>query len=440
MSAAPAPHGRPGSRDRRDSNDSSVSRASNDPHDPHAVPEWDWSPLWPHWDRRAARVAGAAAPPLPPQRAFALIARAAEPFRAGTRFMALPDVRFYRDGAQQRAPGDLLPGAEDRGDPLRYLQRVRERLGGARFQLRVAHPLFLDYALWARTRALLAPLFARLGTPALPVEASLWIGDADAATLGLRLAPRHALIHVPLLGACALRAWPARPAPGRAPAQALRAQPGQALCWPGRHWHEESDEGGCLGLALRVPLRGGEAMIAAKDALADCIDAELGADERVAMLAFPPPRAQRGATALAPLARVAAAMRGAVRAGELEQALRAGWAERVSADALEPVPAPRRAPRLRAGDEVECDPRNRLLRLREGEGWRWAVAGHSFAMPEHPRLDRLLAHLREGRARVSALCARETGRGADPDLVAVLQRLYELRALRRCGEAELEDA
>ncbi|QCW28262.1 hypothetical protein FE772_24045 [Lysobacter enzymogenes] len=91
-------------------------------------------------------------------------------------------MRFYRDGAQLRAPGDLLPGAEDRDDPQRYLQRLRERLDGARFQLRVAHPLFLDYPLWARTRAAGAAVRA-LSLPALPVEASLWIGDADAATL-----------------------------------------------------------------------------------------------------------------------------------------------------------------------------------------------------------------------------------------------------------------
>lgn len=426
MSAAPSPDDAPNQGDASNQDD---------------APGVDWSPLWPHWDRRAALAPGAGAPPLPPRRAFALIARAAEPFRAGTRFMALPDVRFYRDGAQLRAPGDLLPGAEDRDDPQRYLQRVRERLDGARFQLRVAHPLFLDYPLWARTRALLAPLFARLGLPALPVEASLWIGDADAATLGLRLAPRHVLIQLPLLGACALRSWRTRPAPGRAPAHSLRARPGEALCWPGRHWHELGDEDGCLGLALRVPVRGGDAMIAAKDALADRVDGELGADERVAMLDFPPPRAQRGATALAPLARVAAAMRTALADGELERSLRAGWLERVSAGALEPVPVPRAPARLRAGDEVECDPRNPLLRLREDAGWRWAVAGHSFAMPDHPRLDRLLAQLRSGEAaRVSALCARESGResgrGVDPDLVAVLQRLYELRGLRRRGDEQ----
>lgn len=414
----------------------------------------DWSPLLPHWDRRAFHLARAAAPPLSPGHAFDLIVRAAEPFRAGTRFMALPDVRFYLDGGVLRAPGDLLPGPEDRGDPLRYVQRVRERLHGAHFQLRVTQPLFLDYRLWSRTRALLADLFARIGCPALPVEAALWVGQAAPQTVGTRLQPRHACLRLPLLGACTAQLWRARPssrgaperqsasqgeaAGERAPAATLHARAGDVLCWPGRWWHRDSDDGAGLGLSLAIPSQGGDAMIAVKDALAESVDAALGEDERVAMLSYPPrARAGRGIAAVAPLARVGAAMRAAATRGDLQQALRVAWIARVSAGALEPPPPPRDDYRLRPDDRVRLDPRNPLLRMREGEQWWWAVNGHVFAMPDHPYLDALLTRLRDGGAgEVARLCARGRRGRPDPGLVQLLQRLYELRGLRLRARAD----
>lgn len=407
----------------------------------------DWTPLLPHWDRRPFHLPRVAPPPLSPGRAFDLVVRAAEPFRAGTRFMALPDVRFYLDGGVLRAPGDLLPGPEDRGDPQRYVRRVRERLHGAHFQLRVTQPLFLDYALWSHARALLAGLFAQVGCPALPVEAVLWVGEAAPQTLGTRLQPRHACLRLPLLGACAAQLWRARPssradsrcAPAgeRAPAATLHARAGEALCWPGRWWHRDSDDGACLGLSLAIPTQGGDAMIAVKDALAESVDAALGEDERVPMLSYPPrARGRRGVASVAPLTRVGAAMRAAVAGGDLAQALRVAWIARVSAGALEPAPAPRDDHRLRPHDRVVVDPRNPLLRMREGEQWWWAVNGQVFAMPDHPRLDALLARLRDGGAgEVAKLCARGRRGRVDPDLVQLLQRLYELRALRLLQEA-----
>ncbi|QCW28263.1 hypothetical protein FE772_24050 [Lysobacter enzymogenes] len=46
----------------------SASPRPDDPSSQDDTPGVDWSPLWPHWDRRAALAPGAGAPPLPPQR------------------------------------------------------------------------------------------------------------------------------------------------------------------------------------------------------------------------------------------------------------------------------------------------------------------------------------------------------------------------------------
>lgn len=391
----------------------------------------DWSPLLPHWNRRASRLRYGEAL-LCAERAFALIVQAAEPFRAGTRFMALPDVRFYVDGGWMRAPGELLPGPADR-DPAGYVRRVREHLDGARFQLRVGQPLFLDYRLWSRTRDGLAGLFAAIGCPALPVEASLWLGDALPGTLGARLDPRHVCLRLPLLGACEVNLWRGRPRAQGAPRQRLRAEPGELLCWPGRQWYEDADDGATLGLALAIPSLAADAMIAAKNLLAEHADAWLGEDERVAMLDYPPrARGGHGIAALAPLARVGAAATRAVAGGELEASLRVAWAARASALALEPVPAPRDAAPLAGDDRVRLDPRNRVLRLRDGDAWLWAINGHAFGMPDHPRAQRLLADLGDGAAhRVATLCRAERRDRIDPGVLELLQRLYALRAVAR---------
>lgn len=389
----------------------------------------DWSPLLPHWNRRALCLPYGEAL-LPADHAFALIVQAAEPFRAGTRFMALPDVRFYIDGGWMRAPGELLPGRTDR-DAIGYVHRVRERLGGARFQLRVGQPLFLDYPLWSRTRDALAGLFASIGCPALPVEASLWLGDAQADTLGARLDPRHVCLRLPLLGACEIDLWRGRPRAGGEPRQRLRATPGELLCWPGRHWYQEADDGATLGLALAIPGHAADAMIAAKNLLAERADEWLGQDERVAMLDYPPrARGRNGIAALAPLIRVGEAATRAVASGELQASLRAAWAARASALALEPVPAPRDAAALSGDDRVRLEPRNRLLRMRDGDGWWWAVNGHVFGMPDHPRAQRLLDDLRDGGVqRVAVLCRAGRRDRIDPGVLALLQRLYALRAV-----------
>lgn len=393
----------------------------------------DWSRLLPHWDRRPYCLPGVAHR-LTPERAFALIVQAAAPFRAGTRFMALPDVRFYLDGGLMRAPGDLLPGEEDRDAPA-YVRRVRERLHGARFQLRVSQPLFLDERLWSATRDLLAGLFAAIGCPALPVDAAFWVGDAQPQTLGARLDPRHACLRLPLLGASEVRLWRSRPRRERAPEQILRARPGELLCWPGRRWYEEADDGATLGLALAIPTHAADAMIAAKNLLAEQVDDALGEDERVAMLAFPPRAGRHGIAALAPLTRVGAAATAAVAGGGLERALRLTWAARASAWALEPVPAPREESALHEDDCVQLDPRSPLLRLRDGEGWVWAINGHVFAMPEHPRAQQLLDELRDGqRQRVADLCRSQRRGRIDRGVLDLLQRLYALRAVLRSGE------
>ncbi|WP_255217465.1 hypothetical protein [Myxococcus sp. AM010] len=65
-----------------------------------------------HWERTPTRLR-LGAPLISPEQAFQGLVSVSAPFRLGTRFRALPDVRFFADTARLRAPGTLLPGEKD---------------------------------------------------------------------------------------------------------------------------------------------------------------------------------------------------------------------------------------------------------------------------------------------------------------------------------------
>ncbi|NEE21482.1 hypothetical protein G3M58_85350, partial [Streptomyces sp. SID7499] len=89
------------------------------------------------------------------------------PFRAGTRFWVMPDVRFLLGDGWLRAPGTLLP---DTTDPTLddYLDRLEAEVPGQGYLLTVRQPLLLDHALWSAVRDTVSGLWRHVGWPNLP--------------------------------------------------------------------------------------------------------------------------------------------------------------------------------------------------------------------------------------------------------------------------------
>jgi hypothetical protein len=115
-----------------------------------------------------------------------------------------------------------------------------------------------------------------------------------------------------------------------------------------------------------------------------------------------------------PLAETADRFAAEATAEATERSLRVGWAKRVSAAALEPVPPPRRGDAgLTSGDRVRATAP--VYRMPDGDQEVWAVNGHAF-------------RIGGGAAVLAALAAGEVEVGDGPAL-AVLGRLHALRAV-----------
>jgi hypothetical protein len=390
------------------------------------------------WDRRPARLRRhLPGPPVSPEDAFRAVAAACAPFRAGTRFRALPDARFFVEDAQIRAPGSLLPGPRDRGLDG-YHRRVAGRLRGRRYQLFVDQPLLVDFPLWARVRDLVAGLLERVGVPVLPIACDLAIGDFARTPRGFSKRLHHSVVALVLRGRLRVRLWEELwdSPPNEIvdfdshaeSAMTLEAGAGDILYWPARFWHiEECVERarGCMVLRLWIPSHGARPTDAIKETLADLLADKLGGDGAVPYLRFSPRAAAR------PLARAADRLAELSRGAELTQALRVEWAKRVSACGLEPVPAAREAAPLRPTDLVRADPGGRAVRMPGGRGeWIWAVNGHAFALQGHRAAERVRRALESGEpVRVGDLCRPERGGTSSNGIQVLVDLLHRLRAI-----------
>ncbi len=234
-------------------------------------------------------------------RAYRVMVEAAHPFRAGTRFRALPDVRFLVEGGRIRTPGDLLPGPED-GTAEQYADRLDARLRGNGRLLAVEQPLLLDHALWAQVRDLVVPLWERIGHPVLPVVTELALGEGITDGDGLRREPVHAAPVWVLSGS--VTAVPAREQDG--PTTTARA--GELLHWPAGRPHALRYGPRTLALRLLVPADARLLTEAVKDVVAGMLHERRGHDQ-VPYLSYPPPDAEARAPEVPELAETGAGLR-----------------------------------------------------------------------------------------------------------------------------------
>jgi hypothetical protein len=389
-----------------------------------------------HWERSPGSLALGAAPLLPLDEVFALAVRAAAPFRDGTRSRAIPDVRFFTGASRLRAPGDQLPSSADR-TLARYLARMQRAHREGGFQLQIIHPLLLDFELWARTRAWLAGILAQVGVPVMPITCELLLGTWPAGPSGRDpVRTNHAALTVVLEGE--LTATIRSPlSGGRTKQTTLRGGRGELLLWPAGAPHQ--DEGrGCAALRLWIATQGADVAEAVKDVAVALMERRLGDHHRVPYVPLPATASAsasqassasgRARAAAAPPLVEAAQLLAELSLDDLPRALQIQWAKRVSASALEPVPAPLE-PRsttsgLPAGAVVQLTAaplRMPLGNPGEEELAIWAVHGHAFSVRDEARAQAVLARLRAGPLRLAELEGQL--RPAAEELIGQLLRL-----------------
>ncbi|GIG96510.1 hypothetical protein Pma05_30830 [Plantactinospora mayteni] len=393
---------------------SSTTRSEASPVDGAPVDGWTgFAERW--WN--VAPTVGPATPPLAVSDAYRMIAEASAPFRAGTRFHVLPDVRFGTAAGRIRAPGDLLPGAAD-PDPDSYRERVGAELAGQGWLLAVEQPLFGNFADWLRVRDSIDRLWRRVGFPVVPVGAELVFGTGMTRIDGLTRDSRHAVLAWVLRGRLEVRVDGA---------VRCRAGAGELAYWPAGLRYTETFADDCLALLLRVPSDSRLAVGAVHDTAVELAGDGPAADDVVPYLPVPPSEGPGPVPMADPLARAATAIAGLSAAADLTRTLRVRWAARVSAGALEPVPPPREPVQLSAGTRVRRVAE--VVRIRAARsGWIWAVHGHAFAV--RGAAWALLRRLPLGTpVRVADVCGSAGDSAPDPGGLALLTTLYRLRAI-----------
>ncbi|WP_432937852.1 hypothetical protein ACQPXM_25955 [Kribbella sp. CA-253562] len=337
------------------------------------------------WQSEPLHLPSAGAP-LSASTAYGAVVAAATPFRNGTRFLALPEVRFHQPSGRVGAPGELLPGPEDRS-----LKEYLHRREAEPFLLRAREPLMLDYSVWSQVRDWIVPLWQQIGVPVVPLAAELVVTDGQSQRVS---EDRYLTLVWVLHGRLEVEAGGAT----------LIGDEGDLLSWPPGAASMRGTE--CLWLRLLVPVDGKLAAKPVTELLLAGLDRRRGTDATPYL-----PMAEAGRP-MQPLVETAAGLAELSSSAEVERSLRVQWASRVSAGALEPVPAPQRS-ELVAGQRVKAAAP--VYRMRDGDRWLWAVNGHAFTIGGG---DGLLAELKRGE-----VLAR------DDAYLPLLRRLHSLRAV-----------
>jgi hypothetical protein len=393
-----------------------------------------------YWNREPAVVPCPL--PVPLQRAYDVIVAASEPFRGGTRFFTLPDVRFFVTGGRLRAPGGLLPGAAE-ATVDDYLNSLEVRCAGDGYLLAVEQPLMLDFGLWSSVRDLVTGLWREVGWPNLPVVAELSVGSKFTRSDCLTSPSQHAIMVWVLEGSLSVRLWPESSGPVPATTVGpdhdmpgvltLDGDAGHLLYVPSAYRYAFVYGKRCVALCLRVPVDGRLAIDAVRDVVADIMQSRRGSGDAVPFLGPPVPGLleepgwDNAGDVPVQLAAIGDEIQRALDCPELARMLRIKWAARRSAGALEPVPPPR------SGDAFGAEQRIRLagevVRLPDGPNrWIWAVNGHVFQV-QGVGGERILADLRERHGvEMSRLCSTADGEYSQGALT-LLRRLYSLRGV-----------
>ncbi len=401
-----------------------------------------------HWEKAPARLKPPA-PILTEREVFQRTTATCEPFRHGTRFRSLPDVRFYVGHARLASPGLLLPAPED-ATLGAYLDRAAQGLDGASFQLQIEQPFMFDFGLWGAVRGFLRGLMEHVGVPVLPATTELVLGRFDRGPLGLAKRPHHSRLTLVLQGQLRVRLWKklwGQPANETADfdkhlheATTLEVRAGELLYIPSQLWHLEEAPNDCMAVHVWIPVKGSRPTDEVKRVLVSMLEHETAPDEAVPYLTYPWRRPRTGRRAsVACLEQTADVLHGLTQEAALQQRLRVTWARRVSACALEPVPPPEAEAALDDLGHVRRTPATDILRMKDPSGlWIWAVNGHAFPGPGEALARRLFEALDTGAPRrVDALCGLGRSAAQREEVRALLASLLRLRALQAVAGTEV---
>ncbi|TXH77320.1 MAG: hypothetical protein E6Q88_01600 [Lysobacteraceae bacterium] len=345
------------------------------------------------------------------------------PFRDGTRFEALPDLRYWRDGAHIRAPANELPNDNDI-DVQAYLRRLRRAHPRADIELRVDEPLILDAPLWERARGLLRELLGGVGVPISPVTTALVLScRASPMAAAKRAAAGDILVQVLLYGEMRWRGGAAE----------YRLRPGDAIRLLAHGHAMRCEAARALWLELRIPSFAADLETMIENLMTRLLSSAREEEDTPHDLPFPPPR--RALSPMPWMQRLAEELSANRTHAALQQALEISWMMRLSTHGLEPPVPVANVARLRRTDRVRLCVESVVRRRVDRRNWVWAVNGHPLAMEDSPALSAVWSRLCDGRTHRVVDLLRTTGPDRPgPEVATWLQRMYALRGLARVGE------
>ncbi|MFC4008388.1 hypothetical protein ACFOY2_14245 [Nonomuraea purpurea] len=387
-----------------------------------------------YWDDQPTRLR--ARPPVGLDQVHALTVQSCAPFRAGTRFWVMPDVRLLVGDGWLRAPGTRLPDTTDLTLDD-YLDRLDADTSGRGYLLTVRQPLLLDFAMWSAVREAIRGLWRAVGWPNLPVLAEVLIGDRFTQHVGAAEAPTHAALTWVLRGRMDVRLWDERHGPPPSAiadpdhdldgVRTMSADAGELLYWPGDQRHVDTYRERCVALRLRIPTERRLPFTALRDLLADLVHGRQGNDETVPYFPFGPgSRVDEQGGVLPHLTGLGDELRAVVDGEPLRRMLRVRWAALRSAGGLEPIPVPREGVPMTGQTRVRRS--SEIVRMPDGPDHEvWAVNGNVFTLPRAAG-ERVFAALGDGEETDVAEVCRAIG-GEEKSVLALLDKLYRLRGI-----------
>lgn len=396
-----------------------------------------------------------AAPPITLEDAFRAAVAVGEQYRIDEKNVR---VRFYVENAWQQADvGKHLPEASDLSLDG-YAERMKRKLRGRRFGLVINEFQKQDAALYLRLRDFLHGLYELTDVPANAADAVLFLGNYKSTPFGLHYdaAGSHNFTFV-LAGRKRLLTWPLKFFGNRQEmvqsldyeryrdeATVLEGGPGDLLYWPSDYWHVAE---ACDPLPITLAVGHFRApQTASADPLrlvARLLDMRLRASGIMEHYSYNRHDCQQNASqAEGILARTTEVLRDLSRDEQLERLLRVSWLNRITGFGFDCVPPPLPHEPLADDDIVRGDARYPVLWLPAADDEIVCSAnGHSFSVPAHPKVLKMLERLNSGEScRVRDLVRAYKGtvkagrvefKATPQEIQAILERLYSLRAIEK---------